>query len=273
MYGFLHAGRTPPTDSLPREAIRRQNGTVRTDRRPLLEIAVQDAAGAAVARAAGADRVELCTALGVTGGLTPSPGTVESACAAGIDVHVLLRNRPGGFVYSRTELTALTGDVVAAAAAGASGVVIGALDADGRVDAPACRRLLAAARDSGLGVTFHRALDVVADPVAALHVLAELGVDRVLTSGGAASTAAGLDTLRRLIDANTGVQVMAGGGVRVGDIPGLVEIGVDAVHLSARAVVADPGRAGPGGGDDAGLEVTDPTLVREARAALDDSTR
>ena len=39
-----------------------------------IEIAVQDAAGARIARQEGADRVELCVALGATGGLTPSVG-------------------------------------------------------------------------------------------------------------------------------------------------------------------------------------------------------
>jgi copper homeostasis protein len=46
-----------------------------------LEIAVQDAAGARAAIAAGADRLELCQALGV-GGLTPSIALVETAVAA-----------------------------------------------------------------------------------------------------------------------------------------------------------------------------------------------
>ena len=45
-----------------------------------IEIAVQDAAGARIARQEGADRVELCVALGATGGLTPSVGLVR-ACA------------------------------------------------------------------------------------------------------------------------------------------------------------------------------------------------
>ncbi len=38
-----------------------------------LEVCVEDAAGLAAAIAAGADRIELCSALAL-GGLTPSPG-------------------------------------------------------------------------------------------------------------------------------------------------------------------------------------------------------
>jgi copper homeostasis protein len=43
-------------------------------------------------------------------------------------------------------------------------------------------------------------------------------------------------------------------------------VGVDAVHLSARKTVADAG--GPGGGGDAGYEVTDQTLAEAAAGAL-----
>lgn len=61
------------------------------------------------------------------------------------------------------------------------------------------------------------------------------------------------------------VQVMAGGGARVEDIPALLGAGVDAVHLSARcSVLGAP--SGPGGGD-AAYDITDPVAVREAVAA------
>ncbi len=237
---------------------------------PQLEIAVQDASGAATARDGGADRVELCTALGTTGGLTPSPGTLAAALGTGIGVHVLIRSRPGGFVYDDAELGVLADDVRFAVEAGAAGVVIGALDAAGDVDEPGCARLVAAARESGrrVEVTFHRALDTLADPVAALPRLAALGVDRVLTSGGAARAGDGIETLRRLVAADTRVQIMAGGGVRLADVPALAATGVDAIHLSAKALVPDPGSTGPGGGDGGGLEVTDADLVRRVRDAL-----
>lgn len=241
---------------------------------PRLEIAVQDAAGAQIAADGGADRVELCAALGATGGLTPSAATIAGAVGTGIGVHVLVRTRPGGFVYDDAELATLAGDVEAAVRLGAAGVVIGALDAAGKIDLPATRRLVAAARTAGrpVEVTFHRALDVVADPVTALHQLADLGVDRVLTSGGAARAAEGAVTLRRLAEAGTGVQIMAGGGVRPGDIAELVALGVDAIHLSAKMIAVDPGATGPGGGDGPGLERTDPAVVAAARAALTEAT-
>ncbi|GEL95889.1 copper homeostasis protein CutC [Cellulomonas composti] len=238
----------------------------------LLEIAVQDVAGARAAVAAGADRLELCVALAATGGLTPSVGLLAAVVAAvpGVGVHVLVRPRPGGFVYDETDLDVQVRDVRAAVAAGAAGVVVGALGADGAVDRRAVERLVAAA--AGREVTFHRALDVVGDLPGAVDDLVGLGVARVLTSGGAARAADGNDRLRTTIERADGrLQVMAGGGVRVGDVAALVGLGADAVHLSASRHVAEPG--GPGGGADAGYTTTDAAVVAAAAEALRDARR
>lgn len=244
----------------------------------ILEIAVQDVEGVRAARSAGAGRVELCMALGATGGLTPSIGLVDAALSVAedftddepIEVHPLIRPRPGGFVYSPAELDVMVADVRAVVDAGVHGVVVGALTPAGLVDTAAVRALVAAAE--GREVTFHRALDQVADPVAALDTLAALGVARVLTSGGAARTIDGLEQLRGLAahvrERGLPLQVQAGGGVRVADVAALVGAGVDAVHLSAKTFVPDA--AGPGGGGEgSGYEATDVGLVRAARDALD----
>ncbi|GHS89709.1 copper homeostasis protein CutC [Actinomycetota bacterium] len=252
---------------------------------PTVEIAVQDPAGALVAAAGGAARVELCSALAATGGITPSAGLLAAVLAvlrAGdggpggtrpggrhlgvhVGVHVLVRPRPGGFVYTADELDVQVRDVEAAVAAGAEGVVVGALTADGRVDTAAVRRFVAAA--AGREVTFHRAFDVLDDRLAGLDVLAELGVTRVLSSGGEERCIDGVRELAVMVAHTAGaVQVMAGGGLRPPDISAMVAAGVDAVHLSASRAV--PGDGGPGGGGGAGHTVTDPELVRAAADAL-----
>ncbi|QTE29666.1 copper homeostasis protein CutC [Pengzhenrongella sicca] len=231
----------------------------------VVEIAVQDVAGVRIAQAAGADRVELCVALAATGGLTPPIGLIEVAVATGLPIHPLVRSRPGGFCYDGVELDVLVRDVRAAVRAGAAGVVVGALTPDWAVDVEAIRALVDAA--GGAGVTFHRALDVVADARGALDLLAELGVTRVLTSGAAQAAIDGRANLELLAAhaASTGgrVQVMAGGGVRVQDIGALFGAGVDAVHLSARRAAPGAGASGPGGGPD-GYDMTDESIVRAA---------
>lgn len=245
--------------------------------RVALELAVQDPAGAVIAADVGARRVELCSALGATGGITPSAALVEAVVAAAavvpasdnapiLEVHVLVRPRPGGFVYSAAETDLMLRDVTFAVDAGADGVVVGALTPSGTVDVARVRDLVAAAE--GAEVTFHRAIDVVPDPLAALDTLAGLGVARVLTSGGAPRAAEGLDRLAALVErsAELGVEIMAGGGVTAADVPALLGAGVDAVHLSAKRTVVDA--AGPGGGGETGYEVTDQTLAEAAAQAL-----
>ncbi|MFD4442886.1 copper homeostasis protein CutC [Nocardia sp. NPDC058519] len=231
-----------------------------------LEFAVQDVAGALGARRVGADRVELCAALGSTGGLTPSIGTIEAVVGTGIPVHVLIRCRAGGFVYTDAdELAVMNADARAAVSAGASGLVVGALTPDHQVDVEGVRRVLDGIDD--IELTFHRGIDQIRDRAAALETLIAGGMTRVLTSGGAATCAEGLDGLAAMVDHAAGrIQIMAGGGITVGDIPALHRVGVSGIHLSARRVIADDG--GPGGGGKSGHEQLDEELAGAAARQL-----
>ncbi|MDQ0645298.1 copper homeostasis protein CutC [Microbacterium murale] len=233
-----------------------------------VEIAVQDAAGARTAFEHGADRVELCQALAETGGLTPSAGTIDAVCeaAGGGRVAVLVRPRPGGFVYDAEEIALVAADLRDCVRRGAGGVVVGALRPDGGIDRDAMRRWKEAAGDAEF--VFHRAIDALADPASVIDELAELGTDRVLTSGGAARSIDGIEVLAALARQAAGrLQIMSGGGVRVEDIPDLVSAGIDAVHLSARVRSADEAPSGPGGGV-MGFDVTEPAIVAAAVRAV-----
>ena len=239
-----------------------------------LELAVQSVAGALVARQAGADRVELCAALGATGGLTPSLAMTEAVVAAGLPVQVLIRCRPGPFLYDRDELRLMARDITLALRAGAAGVVVGALTGPGDVDQAGLRYLHDAAQAAapGCAVTFHRAMDVAimaGRAETALDALLAAGLTRVLTSGGAERAVDGTPALAALAaQAAGGIEIMAGGGVRPADIAALAQAGVSAVHLSAKGTVTWPGGStGPGGGTPT-TEVTDPVLAREAAEAV-----
>jgi copper homeostasis protein len=215
--------------------------------------------------AAGASRLELCQALDV-GGLTPSLALLEAVLGA-VDpsaVNVLVRPRGGGFVYTPEEVSLVSADIRASVERGAGGVVVGALTADGALDVESLRRWRDAAGAATL--VFHRAVDAAAEPAAVFEELVAEGVDRVLTSGGAARSIDGLPTLAAFAARSGGVELMAGGGVRPADIPALFGAGVQAVHLSARSRVGHDVPSGPGGGS-AGHDVTDPAIVAEAVAA------
>ena len=230
-----------------------------------VEIAVQDPAGARVALAAGAARLELCQALDV-GGLTPSLATLEAVLAA-VDpatVNVLVRPRGGGFVYDPDEVALVAADIRACVDRGAGGVVVGALTSAGGLDVETLRRWRDAAGPATL--VFHRAVDAAADPSAVFNALVAEGVDRVLTSGGAPRSIDGLAMLAVFAERSGAVEVMAGGGVQPADIPALFAAGVDAVHLSARARAGHDAPSGPGGGSP-GHDVTDAAVVAAAVAA------
>ena len=120
-------------------------------------------------------------------------------------------------------------------------------------------------------VTLHRVLDVTPDPCAALRSARELGLTRVLTSGGASAAHDGRDVLRALVAAAEGrIQVMAGSGVTAANAAEIAATGVDALHFSAKRTVAAPGsvRMGSAADDGGAHEVTDPVAARAVRAAL-----
>lgn len=179
---------------------------------PVLEVCLESVADVLAAEAGGADRVELCADL-VEGGITPSLGTLRLARQrARIPIMAMIRPRGGDFLYSELEFEVMLADIEAAKTAGADGVVFGVLTADGDIDAARTARLLRAARP--LQVTFHRAFDMSRDVHAALETLIDLGIDRVLTSGGEASVPQGLPILKRLIgQAGDRIVVMPGAGI------------------------------------------------------------
>lgn len=245
----------------------------------MLEIAVQDVAGARLARQAGADRIELCCALEV-GGLTPSIAMVEACVVEGIPVCVLIRPRAGDFMYTADEAAVAANDIRWAVGRGADAVVIGALrhGTDGlELDIPMLRGWAEVARERNpeVDVVIHRCVDVLLGagvPVREVaRQLADVGgVARVLTSGGAARAGDGAKVLGELAGElerlGVGVTVMAGGGVALEAIPSLRKAGIEEFHMSARREIPT-GPTGPGGGQSV-RSVTDGELVRAARAAV-----
>ena len=198
-----------------------------------VEICVSDVISAIAAEAGGAHRVELCDNLSV-GGTTASGGAIALCCRTlSIPVHVLIRPRAGGFVYSDIELAVMRHDIETAKDLGAAGVVLGVLKADATIDADWTADLVALARP--LAVTFHKAFDQVNCFRDALDQLVELGVDRVLTSGGRPTALEGVENLAELVSrANGRLVVMAGGRLDCDSVAQVVRRGkVTEVHLGS----------------------------------------
>jgi copper homeostasis protein len=237
----------------------------------LVEICLEDAGGATLAAEAGADALEVCAGL-ADGGTTPTLGFVRHCAAAAprLEIRVLVRARPGDFVHCPDEVEVMVADIesVRDALAGSArlGFVVGTLTPDGDVDAAAVRRLVAASGDAP--VTFHKAFDSVPDQPSALALLADLGVTRVLTSGGPGPAVDHLPELADLVRrGGEDVRIAVGGGVRPANAGRIVaETGAREVHLRAPGTVVAAGSSV--GYDDGRRSVTSAEVLAEVMSAL-----
>lgn len=199
----------------------------------LIEACVDAIDAALEAERGGSGRLELCGEL-LQGGVTPSAGLIGAVRErVKIPLFVLIRPRTGDFLYSADERDVMLRDIAMAKSLGADGVVIGALTANGDVDADTIRKLIDAARP--MQVTFHRAFDFARDQGAAMNDLLALGVDRVLTSGGATNAMEGAASLKRLVArADGAMTILAGGSITASNVADVVRLsGVHEVHLRA----------------------------------------
>lgn len=198
-------------------------------RKILFEVCCGDIESVYAAKAGGADRVELCCALG-EGGLTPSYGQIRLAQRQDIPVNVLIRPRRGDFCYSDAEIEQMITDIREACRSNVNGIVIGALTPEGDIDVPTMQRLIDAAGDRQ--ITFHRAFDMVRDPQPSLEAVIELGCHNVLTSGLMPDAWEGAENIRKLVEQAKGrINIMAGCGVTPGNATEIVRhSGVTAIH-------------------------------------------
>lgn len=200
----------------------------------LVEICVDSLESATIAEAAGAGRIELCSALS-EGGITPSAGLVEAVRNnISIEVFVIIRPRGGDFLYSDRDFSVMRRDIERAGEAGADGIVFGILYRDGTVDVD--RTALLVEYASPMEVTFHRAFDLCREPKKALEDIISAGAARVLTSGQARSAIEGSTAIKDLIaSAGERIIVMPGGGITEYNIALLASTtGAREYHLSGR---------------------------------------
>lgn len=217
---------------------------------PIAELLCTDLTSVEAAILSGADRIELCAALEV-GGVTPGIGFLRAAVALASahprrpGVVALIRPRRGDFQLDGAGgLALLIAEVAAARDAGADGVAVGVLDGSQRVDRASMAALVEAA--GSMKVTFHRAIDHVEDPEPAVRQLIDLGVARLLTSGGAPSALEGAHRIRKLVETfGQELEVIAAGGVHGGTAARVLrETGAPAIHGSCSHEVAGPSVGG-----------------------------
>jgi copper homeostasis protein len=201
----------------------------------VVEVCVDSVASAVAAERGGAHRLELCANL-AEGGVTPSAGMIAMARKrVAIPLHVLIRPRPGDFVYTPDEFEVMKRDIVLAREVGANGVAVGILTPDSDVDVSRTSELVGMARP--LSVTFHRAFDRVGSHSAALESVINTGADRILTSGGAPTAMEGAQTIASLVVASgERVTIIACGKIRESNVRALLSAtGVREVHANLQS--------------------------------------
>ena len=186
-----------------------------------LEVCVDSVESCLIAAKAGADRLELCSAL-IEGGLTPTTGMIKSVVNAltkenyngnDIELHCMIRPRSGDFNYNEFEIETILGDISSICQIKQqmmknsnlknnidtdhdndnsshlilSGLVFGFLCPNGDIN----RKLIQLCQNEILKhnvtfkLTFHRAIDMSCKNKMqeSLQSLFNLKIDRILTSG------------------------------------------------------------------------------------------
>ena len=176
--------------------------------------------------------VELCEALEV-GGLTPSFSLMAKAIEKSfIPMRVLIRPRPGNYIYDAEEVDLMVTDIMLCKKLGFEGVVIGALNDQGLLDVPTLKTLMEAGE--GLQFTCHRAIDACVKPFEAMEQLIDLGFDKVLTSGGKPTAEEGIPMIAEMqLRYGDKIAIMPGGGINIGNVMDILnQTGVVNCHAS-----------------------------------------
>ena len=150
----------------------------------------------------GADRIELCENLSV-GGTTPSYGTVK-ICLEKLNIPIfpMIRARGGNFVYSKDEIEIMKEDIKVFKDLGVKGLVLGCLTSDNKIDLELTKTLVDLAYP--MEVTFHKAIDEISNPLDYIEDLVNIGIKRILTSGGKATALEGKDLINDMIKKSNG---------------------------------------------------------------------
>ena len=193
-----------------------------------------------VAQKSGITRIELCENLEI-GGTTPSYGCLQMAAQIKtIETRVLIRPRSGHYCYSESEIQQMLFEIEFVKSLGFDGIVIGALKPDGTIDDKLMKGIRKAA--SKLKLTFHRAIDATANPVDAIKLLIDLGIDTVLTSGGQPTANQGVVVIKKMQQLfGNQIEIMAGGGITAANATALIkDSGINSLHLSAKKTIPSP---------------------------------
>ena len=203
------------------------------------EVCCASLADCKTAQRCGADAIELVTAH-LLGGLTPTAGLLHQVkMQVDIPVSAIVRPRAAGFCYSDDDFDVMCSDADELVRLGADGIVFGFLLPDGTLDYERCARFMEHTGDCQ--TVFHRAIDVVENLCDTADMLINLGVMRILTSGGKENALEGASNIKQLVEhCGDKIQILAGGGIKEDDVAQLIaKTGVRHVHFGCTSYFSD----------------------------------
>ena len=200
-----------------------------------LEICVDNYQSILNAEKSGANRLELCSALS-TGGLTPFTSIVNFAKKnSKCSIQAMIRHRSGDFFYDDIDQQLLLEDCQQMLSLGVDGIVIGVITPDYKIDKKFLEPFITMVKSANKELTFHRAIDLVADINISIAEIIELGFDRILTSGADKNVTEGLNTLQNIQQKfGNKIQIMLGGGINSSNLENIIHTtNVTNIHCSA----------------------------------------
>jgi copper homeostasis protein len=212
----------------------------------MLEVCCGSFEDAMAAYEAGAERIELNSALSL-GGLTPSLGSLILVKQyTDLEVMSMVRARGAGFCYTTYQYEQMLEDARLLAAYGTDGIVFGFLKEDRTIDKIRTKEFVQLIHDEGGKAVFHRAFDCVKDPYEAVETLIDLGVDRILTSGQQETAEEGISLLKDLQERyGRQIELLPGCGIRPENAVKIMkETGISQVHSSCQSLENDVTTAG-----------------------------
>lgn len=179
----------------------------------ILEVCCASLDDAIKAEKAGAERIELVSSL-FLGGLTPSFATFRLIKEnTNLKIINMIRPRGAGFVYSENDKKIMFEDAHIFLEAEVDGLAFGFLNDDLTIDLEATKKMIDLCHKYNKEAVFHRAIDCVDNYEKSIKCLYELGIDRILTSGGEKNAYEGRFILNDIQFKYPDLEILAGCGV------------------------------------------------------------
>lgn len=180
------------------------------------------------------DSIELNSAL-YLGGLTPSLSTLQMCKKmTHVPLYCMVRLVPGGFIYSDLEFETMLRDGKILLENQADGIVFGCLTEDLKIHVDQTKQLIELAHHYNKQAIFHRAFDLIDDQLSAYRQLIDLGINRVLTSGGQPKAINAINRLNELHKINPD-KIIVGSGLNPNNIHTFLDqCDVNYIHASCK---------------------------------------